>query len=89
MKTSLETDDWSRAPARLDRQLDHIDRKVNLLTATGCALVACGLTAWTIDRLGEEVIGEIVGGFVGMIAFLFCWAKLHRKSRSRRAHRPF
>ena len=89
MKTSLGTNDWPRASARRDGQFDSIGRKVNLMVAAGCALVAFALTAGTIGRLGEEEIGEVVGALVGAITFLFCWASLHRKSRTRRAHRPF
>jgi hypothetical protein len=89
MKISLGTSDWPRASARRDRQFDRIGRKVNLMVAAGCALGAGVLTAGTIGRLGAEEIGGIVGACVGVIAFLFCLAKLHRRSRSRRAHRPF
>jgi hypothetical protein len=80
---------WPRASARRDGQFDSIGRKVNLMVASGCALVAYVLTAETIGHLGAKEIGEIVGALVAVIVFLFSWANLPRKRRSRRAHRPF
>jgi len=80
---------WPHASARRDGQFDSIGRKVKLMVAAGCALVAYVLTAETIGHLAAKEIGEIVGALVAVIVFLFSWANLHRKRRSRRAHRPF